>query len=271
MFRYIVFLLFFLCFSLTQAQTTFNPENNSPYELNWAVDGPYLGASIGLNVLGLKLIKDKDPLTEEYLNTLSKDDVFIIDRWSAGNYSSNADELSYYPFYGSFALPILFLINENERNHFGQISVMYIESMATAGALFTLTAGLVQRSRPLVYNTELPLEERIDNDAQRSFIAGHVAATGAATFFFAKVFNDFNPDSWAGPYVWAAAAIIPAWVGYLRIEAGKHFLTDSLLGYGAGALSGILIPELHKKEIENLSLTPFYGTYYKGISINYTF
>lgn len=273
MYRFLFFFLTFLYLSHTpvQAQTVSNPENDSPYELNWAVDGPYFGASIGLNVLGLKLIKDKDPLSEEYLNSLSKEDVFIVDRWAAGNYSPDADELSYYPFYGSFALPLLFLISENERNHFGQISVMYVESMATAGALFTLSAGLVQRSRPLVYNTDIPLEERIDNDAQRSFFAGHVAATGAATFFFAKVFYDFNPDSWAVPYVWAAAAIIPAWVGYLRIESGKHFLTDSLLGYGVGALSGILIPELHKAENQNFSLTPTFDSHYKGISINYTF
>ena len=270
MYRY--FLVALLFFTLnTFSQTTVDPELDSPYELNWAVDGPYLGASIGLNVLGFRLIQEKDPLTIEDLQTLSKHDVFAIDRWAAGNVSPEADELSYIPFYGSFALPILLLLNENERSHAGQISVLFVESMATAGALFTISAGAIHRSRPLVYNEDLPVEERIENDAQRSFFAGHVAATGAATFFFAKVFSDFNPDSWATPYIWAVAAIVPAWVGYLRIESGKHFLTDTLLGYGVGALSGILIPELHKKGNENLSVNPSFGSHYKGISINYVF
>src|SRR5690606_25847619 len=101
--------------------------------------------------------------------------------------------------------------------------------------------------------------------------AGHVAATGAATFFFAKVFSDFNPDHWATPYIWAAAAAVPAWVAYLRIESGNHYLTDSMLGYAVGALSGILVPELHKKGNENFSFTPTFGSEYKGISIGYSF
>ena len=270
MYRYILVALLF-SFSDIHSQTTADPQFDSPYELNWAVDGPYLGTSIGLNVLGFRLIQEKDALTMDELENLSREDVFILDRWAAGNVSPDADELSYIPFYGSFAMPLLFLLSENERNHAGQISVLFVESMATAGALFTISAGAIHRSRPLVYNEDLPLEERLENDAQRSFFAGHVAATGAATFFFAKVFNDFNPDSWAGPYIWAAAAVIPAWVAYLRIESGKHFLTDTMLGYGVGALSGILIPELHKKGNENLSVNPSFGKYHKGISINYRF
>ena len=46
--------------------------------------------------------------------------------------------------------------------------------------------------------------------------------------FTAKVFNDFNPDSPARPFVWAGAVAVPAYVGYLRTKAGKHFLTDNI-------------------------------------------
>lgn len=264
-------LLFIFIFSTTFSQTTSDPLNDSPYKLNWAVDGPYLAGSLGLNVLGLKLIQNKDDLTMAELEAKSKEDVFIIDRWAAGNYSESADELSYIPFHASFAMPLLLLLNKNERHHAGQIAVLYLESMATAGALYTLSAGLVYRSRPLVYGSEASVEKRMDNDSQRSFIAGHVAATGAATFFFAKVFSDFNPDSWAVPYVWAAAALVPAWVGYLRIQSGNHFLTDNLLGFGVGALSGILIPELHKKENKNFSFSPTFGRDFKGIALGYSF
>jgi membrane-associated phospholipid phosphatase len=46
--------------------------------------------------------------------------------------------------------------------------------------------------------------------------------------------------------VWGAAAIIPAVVAYFRIKAGKHFLTDNLVGYAVGATVGVLVPRLHQ-------------------------
>ena len=102
--------------------------------------------------------------------------------------------------------------------------------MAITGAMFTLTDGILNRSRPYVYGTIAPLEKRLGKTGQRSFYAGHTAATAAATFFAAKVFQDFNPDSTAKPYVWVASAAIPAFVGYLRYKSGLHFMSDNLLG-----------------------------------------
>lgn len=231
-------------------------KNESPYQTNLVKDGIWITSGIGLNVLGLSLIQNKDPLTLDELNALSKDDIWGVDRWAAGYNSERANSDGYIPFYASFVLPFALLLNENERSHAGQISVLFIETMATTGALFSITAGLVQKSRPLVYNTSLPDEERIDKKEQRSFYAGHTAATAAATFFAAKVFSDFNPESSLKPYVWGVAAAIPVSVGYLRIKAGKHFLTDNLIGFAVGAASGILIPEIHKKTNKNIQVYP---------------
>ena len=255
----------------TQSFSQKSSEKESPYELNWAVDGPYLGGTLGLNALGFKLIQDMDPLSEQQVLALSKDDVPIVDRWLAGNYSENANTLSDYPFYSSLAVPFVMMLTNDYRSHAGQISILFVETMATTGALFTITTASVKRSRPLAYNQDLSIDDRGEAGARRSFFAGHTAATASATFFAAKVFNDFNPDSAARYYVWAAAAIVPAGVGVLRSKAGKHFLTDNLVGYAVGAASGILIPEFHKKKNANLSFYPSFGSEYKGLSFSYTF
>ncbi len=252
-------------------------QSESPYETSFKYDAPAVAAGLGLSYLGVTLIKNKKGLTPAELANKSKDDVFFIDRFSAGNFSQKADDQSYIPFYGSFAVaPLVALIDPKQRSHYGQISVMFIETMSAAAASFTITAGLVQRSRPLVYNTALPIDEpdklRMDSDEQRSFFAGHTTATAAATFFAAKVFSDFNPDSELKPYVWGAAAIVPAVVGYQRLRAGKHFLTDNILGYGVGTACGILIPQLHKKTNNtNLSVAPVVGFNYQGMGLTYKF
>ncbi|SOC80202.1 PAP2 superfamily protein [Salinimicrobium sediminis] len=272
-----LFLLFAFSLSTYSQNTSTQSRNNeSPYKTSWAVDAPYLGISIGLNVLGFKLIQDKDPLTLEEMNDLDKNDVPRIDRFLAGNYNENADDISYYPFYGSFAVPVIMMLTPDLSPHAGQISVLFVESMATTGAFFTLSAGLIDRPRPLTYNTSLPDELRTEASAQRSFIGGHTAATASATFFAAKIYNDFYPDSRAKPYIWTAAAVIPAYVGYLRSKSGKHFLTDNIAGYVVGAASGILVPEFHKKKNENFRMTPamgvdLRGNEYQGISLGYRF
>ena len=277
----IIFPLIFL-FSLsttTYSQNFTAPSVNSdssPYETSWAVDGTWIGVGLGLNALGVKFIQDKEALSLQELNDLSKDDVPGIDRFAAGNYSERADQISDYPFYGSFAVPVvMMLVDGKMRAHAGQISVMFVESMATTGAFYTITVGLVDRSRPLTYNTSVPEGERRESGAQRSFFAGHTAATASASFFAAKIYNDFYPDSALKPYVWTAAAAVPAWVAYLRLKAGKHFLTENIVGYAVGAASGILIPELHKKE-SNFGLSPamgvdINGNEFQGLSFQYSF
>lgn len=251
-------------------------EFTSPYETNVWKDGAYVATGVGLNILGVLIIQNKDDLTEHALQNLSKENLWKVDRWAAGYYSEKANSDSYIPMFGAFAMPIALMLNKIERQHAGQIAVLYVEAMAVTGALFSITAGLVEKSRPLVYNTSIPFEERLDSDEQRSFFAGHTASTAAATFFVAKVYSDFNPDSELKPFIWAAAAAVPATVGYLRIRAGKHFLTDNLIGYAVGAASGILIPELHKRTNERIDIYPAVGFHHPafdikstGIGINY--
>ena len=265
---------FFGAFAQNDSTTT-TARSNSPYTTSFKADGAIIVAGLGLSVLGFRLIQNKDALTVAQVNALSKSDVNGFDRFSAGYFSSKADDDSYIPFYGSFAMPVVALLNKNIGKKAGQVMVLYLETMAVTGALFTLSAGAIVRHRPLVYApSTAPMGKRQSKNSQRSFFAGHTAATAAATFFTAKVFSDFNPDSKLKPYVWAAAAIVPASVGYMRLKAGQHFLSDNLIGYGIGAAAGILIPQWHKKKNgvnENLSITPLMDGRHQGMAMSYTF
>ncbi len=260
-------MLFVIVFS-SNAQ---EPTRTSPYQTNFWKDGAWLAGGFGLSAYGLILVQNKDDLTEQELSELDRDDVIGIDRWAAGYYDENASKISDIPFYSSFATPFLLLLNKDMRGDAGQLSVMFLETMSTTAAMFTITAGLVERSRPKVYNEELSVSERLRNDNQRSFYSGHVAASAAASFFAAKVFNDYFPDSNAKPYIWAGAALLPATVGYFRIKSGNHYLTDVILGYALGAATGILVPELHKKKNNNLTISAGVGNGQQVVYLSYRF
>ena len=66
------------------------------------------------------------------------------------------------------------------------------------------------------------------------------------------------------------AAAVPAVVGYNRLKAGKHFLSDNLIGYLVGSSVGILVPQLHKKGMKGVSVVPIMGPY-NGMAATFTF
>jgi membrane-associated phospholipid phosphatase len=169
-----------------------------------------------------------------------------FDRWSAGYYSESAQTASDLLCYPTLAIaPGLLALNKDVRSHYGQVLGLYIETMLASDALFTTSVGNIYRYRPYLYGTEGG-SGRSGKIATNSFFAGHTAHTATATFFAAKVLHDFNPGYAGEGLIWGAAAVVPAAVAYFRIEAGKHFLSDNIVGYTVGATMGLLVPQLHK-------------------------
>ncbi|GAA4356683.1 hypothetical protein GCM10023185_20710 [Hymenobacter saemangeumensis] len=239
----------------------------SPYQTSFKKDGLITLGLAGVNTAGLLLIRGKTGLSEAEVLAIRKEDVNGFDRFSAGWYDEDARTVSDYIFAGSLVgTPIFLALNKGTRARYGQLAGLYVQTVASTGAIFTMAAGTVYRQRPLTYSSEASITERRRQNATNSFFAGHTATTAAATFFAAKVYNDFYPDSRARPVVWATAAAIPAAVGYYRLKAGKHFLSDNLLGYAVGAASGILVPHFHKTNRGGTSLVPIQGFTPNGYS-----
>lgn len=248
-----------------------NTQNSdSPYEWEWVKDGIWTGTALGGAVVGYSLIISKDDITENRLQEVlaKKDKINFLDKWAVGNDSKAALGQSNIPFALSFAGPLILLFNDEINDHSAQYLGLYLESLATTAALYTITAGLVNRSRPYVYSDDASMDRRLINNGQRSFYSGHVAAAATATFFAAKVYTDFHPNAKGKAFIWGGAAALPATVGFFRIKAGQHFLTDVLLGYALGVATGILVPELHKRKNENIDFYPSSGTSFNGD--NYT-
>lgn len=258
-------LSFFLLASALGCYPAAAQQAPSPYHTRFAVDAPIILAEGALSGFGLYRSFQREGFTNAELATLNKNDIPAFDRFSAGYYSENyqlAGDLLCYP---TLAItPGLLALNPAVRHRYGQVLVLYVESLAAADALFLSAIGNVPRYRPYLYGPEGG-DLRNGHVATNAFFAGHTAHTAAATFFAAKVFHDFHPGSRAQPYVWAGAALLPAAVAFTRIEAGKHFLSDNLVGYAVGATVGVVVPQLHKVASRaGVSLTPWQGVNSNG-------
>jgi len=264
--------------TMAQLRDSYPPGNNNayktapafifPYNMSFKKDGPVIASAIGVGAIGYLLVSNKHGLTPAQVNNRKVNNLPFFDRWSAGYYSKKANRDSYTILYASYLYPVLgMFLNKNTHDNMTEVSVLFVETMSVATALFTLSDGLVYRSRPYVYGDIAPLDLRMKKRAQRSFFSGHVTTVAAASFFMARVHKDFLGNPKLQPWIWGIAAALPAVMCYERIKAGYHFLSDCIVSYGIGAATGLLIPAMHKsKKLQNVSLSPLIGNDYQGIS-----
>lgn len=241
-----------------------------PYEVKSSKD--ILGISLGgaLNIGGLLVRNNVSGLTPSEIALLDEKQVWAPDRKAVRHYSADAERISDLLLYGATLTPFALLGDKKVRRNGFTIGVMYLEASMISLGLTGLTKGLTRRIRPFAFNTQVPPELKQSPNVRYSFFSGHASSTATFTFFTAKVFSDLHPDSGWRPFVWTAAAVIPAATGLCRYLAGKHYPSDVIVGYGIGALSGILIPQWHKvKRTEgrwSLNLDPAPGS---GMAFNF--
>lgn len=156
---------------------------------------------------------------------------------------------------------------------FAADALIITESVALAGALNQAVKFSVGRERPFVAalpDAAKPFTDRPD-DNNLSFYSGHT------NFAFSLVVSAGTvatlrgyPHRWA---VWSVGLPLAASVGYFRMAADKHYLSDVLVGAAMGSAIGAAVPLLlHERlgwEVGDLRLrvTP-QG---QGLAVNGTF
>lgn len=244
------------------------------YKLKAAVDIPLFAVGAGWSAYAFTEIYSKDRSTEEQILALDKNDINRFDRWAVRPYSEDLGTASDYIFYGSMALPLLFLSAKETRNDFFKLSFLYLEAMSVTGLLYTGSVYLTNRYRPYAYSDETEMSWRTRGGAKNSFYAGHVALVATSTFFMAKVYADYYPASKAKWMFYSVAGLATGTMAYLRHKGGFHFPSDILLGVAQGTLSGILVPHFHKNRLiknPNVRIVPYSNGESSGLAMTYKF
>lgn len=246
--------------------TSLQAQNDGPYHLSLKRETPYLLGSAFLLFKGEQLREDLTPVGIGDILAMERFDPgidnipFIYGRYRAG-------KLSDYTMYASGGLTLALLAGRRTRHDFGKITLLFTETMLVNQGITNVTKASFKRSRPYVLNPEWAEERPVYSGDRSSMISGHTSGAAAGSFFFARVFSDYYPNSKLKPYVWVTAATLPAITGYLRVRAAKHFPSDVVAGYALGAVVGNLVQTLHKKPLLSgrLTLSPagtgFYASY----------
>ncbi len=163
--------------------------------------------------------------------------------------------------------PLLMYIDPKVRDIWYDFALLHTETQAINSSVYLAASIPIPRLRPFMYNPEVSSEVKHGNNTTNSFFSGHTSVVAASTFFMVKVYYDLHPESKNKILFYGLACIPPAYTGYLRYKGAKHFPSDILTGFAVGALTGILVPEFHKRnsavKVYPVSLNRGFGLHFQ--------
>ena len=244
------------------------------YHINpWITGSGVLVGGVA-DLMALNSIRHKETITDAEFNTLNTDIINRFDKWALHLNTTRYEGIEIYATIvntASVLLPLALFTNERIVKDWTTVLGLYLEVQSISLAMYLLSplGPLFQNKfRPIVYYNNLTRAERNTGYNRNSFYSGHTASVSTATFFMAKVYSDFHPELGADKFwLYAAAAVPPLIVGYIRIKGLNHFPSDVLSGFGLGALCGVLVPELHRFKDKSYSFGMYSSPESTGINI----
>lgn len=229
----------------------------SPLAVNLAVDLPIV-LGIGSVLLGTTIADPQLPPPSCGL-VCDSQTVNGLDRVSIGWNSKPARTASDLFLGINLALPIVLDLIDVAASRPPDALRGYLQDLLILSEVFVVTSGLtsvfkyaVRRPRPFLYDSDMdafPSEARQDVDASLSFFSGHSSSAFAMATAGSYLFMLRHPQSkWVIP-VWIVSEALAATTASLRVVAGKHFITDVLVGAAVGSAVGVLIPYLHRRAL----------------------
>ena len=247
-----------------------------PYHVNYWVTGSIIAAGLTLESIGVAWISNKSQILPGEIQNLDRTDISPFDRWALnfdpskrGKYEKLSSQLQTVIAF----LPFVTLIDPTIRKDWLDILLMYAQTQAITNNFYLYSpfgATFQNRLRPVVYYDAVDMGKRTEPNNRNSLYSGHVAACAEASFFTAKIFCDYHPELGMNKYlVYGAASIPPILMSYFRLGALAHFPTDLMVGFGVGALCGILVPEFHRIDDGKISLGLFSNPDATGLSLTW--
>lgn len=212
------------------------------YALEPQIDAPII--LIGGAVTAGFLFLEETP-GETCARGCDRANVVFFDRWAAGNYDTGWEKVGDIATAGTILFgPLVLTLRQGLRDGLHD-SLVIGEAVLMSSALQVLSSYAVPRARPRAYGAEeVPLEERTNANAARSFFSGHTADAVASVVATTRTLQKLGQPRLAGLVLgFGLGGATLASAG--RVMSGGHFPSDVLAGAAVGVGFGLLMPYLH--------------------------
>jgi membrane-associated phospholipid phosphatase len=109
------------------------------------------------------------------------------------------------------------------------------------------TKSIISRNRPLAYNKNTSDKMLSDPDTKFSFYSGHSSSAFASAVFNSILLSEMPQTTLRDIGIGLNLANATA-IATLRVLAGKHFLSDVVVGAVIGSGIAYIITEVHREE-----------------------
>jgi len=267
--KHLLLMILVYFFSVTvKAEDSISRKPDS-YKIKYFIDVPLTVTGLVASKYGTDYLRDRRPNNNEKISELTPGDVWWLDRGATRQVPSDApkyETISTKLMRGAMFAPAILLADPKVRNIWQDYSLLYFEAQSVNAMAYLAGAIPVRRLRPFMYNQDERFERKTGRNTTNSFFSGHASVVATSTFFMVKVYYGLHPEAKNRVLFYSLAAIPPAATGYCRYKAAKHFPTDILTGIAVGALTGILVPELHKEREIPVSFFPSVSDQFFGFT-----
>lgn len=240
------------------------------YKIDFGTDIPLTLSAGGMFGIGMFLYSRMDtPATLK-----DKDDFLPWDKPLIGRYSENADKAS---DIGSILAVAPLVVGgiawhdgSSSGAEFATFSLMFVQAIGISNGLNLTLRSLEIWPRPYMYAESDEGREKAESaksEAYGSFFSGHTTAAFTVATFTDQWFRTAYPNSPYKGIMRASAYSLATLESVLRIAAGKHYVTDVVVGalVGTGVSLGIL--EMHRVRNEKFSV--WVGPNVAGVTLRF--
>lgn len=143
--------------------------------------------------------------------------------------------------------PLAYGFSDTYRYELGTVGMMYYQTMSLNYGLNATTKAIIARSRPLSYSKNTSEDMLLDPDTKFSFYSGHSSSAYASAVFNSIMLSEMPQTTLRDIGIGLNLANATA-IATLRVLAGKHFLSDVVIGAVIGSGIAYLITEVHRGE-----------------------
>jgi membrane-associated phospholipid phosphatase len=227
-------------------------------------------ASIGFDQLGNHLVDQIDsnskPRIKGPLPLELSIQEFLGGKYKRGksNFLDKKNGGNYTPFAGIIFLTAVDLSwsQGNKQKVLLQDLFLFTSGLVTTKGITNITKGLFRRERPFVY---MNVESSYHSSNYQSFVSGHTStAFYSVTYLNLRIRSimreRMTPEDY-NKYHWIPPAVLYGWssfVGWSRMHAYKHYLSDVIVGAFVGYIIGDLFYSFgNKNHSQNISISMF--------------
>ena len=189
-----------------------------------------------------------EPLTEDEIDNLSKDDIPFFDRWISFSPDATLKDWSDYCTYLTIGSTLFLIYDEG---YFLDNLMVLNEILIAQSAISKWTKTLTHRKRPFVYDSEVSLGKQQQRNSQHSFYSSHSStAFSTAVFGYYYYLDNYGPNIPVVILLFGSATATTV----LRVASAQHFPSDVVVGAIMGSGISYLICKMNRSEKFNVNL-----------------